>query len=64
MDKKTKKLHELMQRHGLSVDDVAGILGREPSTVKVWRVKNTPRPIPSDALELLQLKLAARGVAA
>lgn len=56
MHKNTKKLHQLMQRHKLSAPDVARMLGRKPNTVRVWRVKETTRPIPDDALALLELK--------
>lgn len=57
----TKKLHELMQQHKLSAPDVARMLDRTPQTVREWRVKNTARPIPAPMLELLTLKLRARG---
>lgn len=60
MNDNTKKLHTLMRRHRLSAPDVATLLGRKPNTVRVWRVAQTSRPIPDDALQLLALKLADR----
>lgn len=63
MDKNTKKLHALMRRHNLNAPAVAKLLGRKPNTVRVWRVENTTRPIPDDALQLLELRLRHQGVA-
>lgn len=60
MHKNTKKLRELMKRHALSAPDVASLLGRKPNTVRVWRVTETTRPIPSETLELLRYKLGAQ----
>lgn len=67
MTKNTEELHALMNQFDLSVDDVARILERTTTTVRIWRVKKTQRPIPRDALELLRLKLThenAQGAAA
>lgn len=60
MDKNTKQLHALMRQHKMKAADVAAILGRKVNTVRVWRVKDTSRPIPDDTLQLLALKLAER----
>lgn len=67
MNTNTKKLHALMKRHKMTAPQVAAMLGRKPNTVRVWRVKDTQRPIPDDALALLTMKLQAarsRGVRA
>ena len=58
--KRSKRLHELMQAHGLRANDVASILDRSPRTIRIWRVADTDRPIPKQALELLELKIATR----
>lgn len=60
MNDNTKKLHALMKRHKMTAGEVAAMLGRKPNTVRVWRVKETARPIPDDTLQLLALKLAER----
>lgn len=57
MDNRTKKLRAIMKKHKLKARDVADMLGREPSTVRVWRCQHTKRVIPQDTLELLELKL-------
>ena len=57
----TDRLRALMTQHKLTAADVARILDRAPHTVRVWRVKDTARPIPPHALELLKLKLQAQG---
>jgi transcriptional regulator with XRE-family HTH domain len=45
-----------MAEHKLSAKDVARILGRSPQTVFIWR-NGEHRAIPSDLLQLLQLKI-------
>lgn len=60
MHENTKKLRKLMKQHQLRAADVAAMLGRQDNTVRVWRVKETQRVIPDDALELLGMKLAQR----
>lgn len=57
MNKRTKRLHQLMDTHQLNAEAVAKLLGREPTTVNMWRV-GTPRTIPGHMLELLEMKLA------
>lgn len=57
MNTNTEKLRALMRQHRLSAADVGRLLGRAPHTVRVWRVRNTTRPIPDNTLELLTLKL-------
>lgn len=61
MHKNTKRLRELMAAARLNAPAVAELLNREAQTVRGWRVKTTTRPIPSTALELLELKLQQRG---
>jgi DNA-binding transcriptional regulator YiaG len=61
---RTEKLRALMSEHALSADDVAKILNRSAHTVRVWRCKYEARAIPPDALRLLEMTLAARGVRA
>lgn len=60
MHKNTKTLRTLMKRHKLTAATVAHALGREVNTVRIWRMKETPRVIPNDTLKLLDL-LVARG---
>lgn len=59
MHKRTKKLHQLMAKHKLTPDDVAKILGRSATTVRIWRVNGGERVIPEDALFRLETKLAS-----
>jgi transcriptional regulator with XRE-family HTH domain len=59
----TQRLKELMSQHELRISDVAKLLGRSPQTVKEWRCQNDNN-ISNNNLELLSLKLAARGVSA
>jgi hypothetical protein len=56
----TEKLHRLMKQHKLNAPQVAAMLGREPNTVRVWRVKDTSRVIPDDTLKLLAVTLAEK----
>lgn len=63
MHANTKKLRTLMRQHKLQAADVAAMLGRQANTVRIWRVKETPRPIPNDALKLLGMMLAQREAA-
>lgn len=60
MHPNTEALHRLMQRNHLKAMDVATMLGRQVNTVRVWRVRETERPIPDETLQLLKLKLAER----
>lgn len=46
-----------MQKHRLSIKDVARIMGRKHQTVRVWHMPNSPRPIPDETLELLAVRL-------
>lgn len=50
------KLRHIMQSRGLKTRDVAVLLGRKENTVRVWRMTKSPRPIPDNELELLDLK--------
>lgn len=52
----TTRLKELMALHGVSIKEVAQLLGRSSKTVRMWRSKNEPS-IPDPLLELLELKL-------
>jgi hypothetical protein len=60
MIERTKKLRKLMAAHKLSAKDTGAILNRSASTVRIWRCKDTQRPIPDHALALLESKLAER----
>lgn len=59
MNNRTKRLRQIMAKHKLTANQVAGILGRTQQTVRMWRV-GTPRTIPEHALELLEFKLGER----
>ena len=61
IDKRTKRLIELMRKHDLEPPVVAKLLGRTPKTVYMWRIMGgkTRRPIPGHMLELLERILAA-----
>ncbi|AWM87353.1 hypothetical protein [Microvirga sp. 17 mud 1-3] len=59
MNKRTKRLHQLMARHELNADQVAALLGRASTTVAMWRV-GKPRTIPAHMLQLLEMKLGAK----
>lgn len=52
----TAKLKHIMQSRGLKSKDVAALLNRKEHTVRVWRMTKSPRPIPDNELELLDLK--------
>ena len=56
----TQRLKELMSKHDLSAADVARMLNRSVQSVYEWRCINE-RDIPDQLLELLAMKLAARG---
>lgn len=56
----TEKLRAVMAEHKLSADQVATILKRKPSTVRVWRCKHPARQITDRELRLLELELASR----
>jgi len=64
MDKRTKRLRDLMAKHSMTAADVAELLDRSPQTVRVWRCRYDARVIPADALRVLELTLATRGKAA
>ena len=61
IDKRTRRLIELMKKHELEPPTVAKLLGRTPKTVYMWRIKGgkTRRQIPAHMLELLERILAA-----
>lgn len=63
MNERTERLRALMKAHKLDAADVAQILQRTPQTVRVWCCAND-QTIPADALRVLELTLATRGVAA
>ena len=52
-----KKLRALMDEYALDVQDVAKIMRRSIKTVYAWLDTKNPRQIPSDTLELLEIKL-------
>jgi hypothetical protein len=60
MSDRNTKLRALMEQHDLAAADVAELLGRELITVRIWLCKPGNRQIPSDALSLLELKLASK----
>jgi hypothetical protein len=62
MNEKTKRLRDLMTAHKMTAADVGEILHRKPHTVHVWMCD--ARVIPADALRVLELELARRGVGA
>lgn len=53
------RLRQLMADHGLTVKGVAAILNRSATTIRIWRVEGTARPIPENELKLLELTLSA-----
>jgi len=57
---RTKRLRDLMSDYELSCRDVAVMLNRAVPTIYTWR-HGTCDSIPASMLELLELKLAARG---
>lgn len=54
MHARTKKLRNLMKRHGWTCADVAHFTGRSVQTVRIWRVKETTRVIPKGTLDYLE----------
>ncbi len=56
----TLKLRSLMQAHRLKPEEVGELVGRSRQSVKIWFC-NHERTIPDQLLELLELKLKARG---
>lgn len=59
----TQRLKDLMSQHKLSPEQVSKMLGRSVHTVREWRCANSNN-ISDNNLELLELKLAARGAEA
>lgn len=57
MNQQTKRLREIMETHHLSAEDVAQILDRSVSTVRIWRCKDQRRTIPALALRVLEASL-------
>lgn len=55
----TLRLRELMEQYGVSVEDVGELLSRSPGTIYQYRGARK-QPIPSQLLELLELKLQLR----
>lgn len=51
-----RKLMALMLDHNVSISQVAGLLGKQANTIRVYRCL-TGRDIPSSELERLQYKL-------
>jgi transcriptional regulator with XRE-family HTH domain len=60
MDNRTEQLRAIMKRHKLKAKDVAEIVGRSQTTVRIWRCASSVRPIPASVLRLLELELDAR----
>lgn len=58
MANRTDQLIELMNDHGLTIDQVAKLLNRSPQTVRIWRCQTDKRAIPDHSLELLRAKVA------
>lgn len=52
----TLRLHQLMAEHKLNGPAVAALLNRSLKTVHCWR-SQSPAPIPTHLLELLELKI-------
>lgn len=63
MNQRTARLRALMTTHKLKAADVGDILDRTAQTVRVWRSEYEARTIPADALKVLEMTLAQRGVA-
>jgi transposase len=58
-ERRRQRLLQLMEAHGLSPDDVAGMLSVSRHTVDAWAKPATSRsanPVPVMALELLERK--------
>lgn len=58
MATRNEELRQLMADHGLTVEAVATMLKRKPTTVRIWRCKYDKRQIPEHSLELLKAKVA------
>ncbi len=59
LQRREKRLRELMRMHQLSVHDVAQLVGHKQSCMVYMWVANPPtRPVPRYVVELLELKLA------
>lgn len=56
MDKR-ERLHYLMTHYKKTVADIADLLDRSESTIRMWRSKGGKRPIPDTQLRLLELLL-------
>jgi len=50
------ELIDIMQTHNLSIKQVAALLNKQESTVRVWRCESS-KNIPSDKLQLLKYML-------
>jgi transcriptional regulator with XRE-family HTH domain len=61
MDKRTIELRRIMHDHGLSAREVAKLLGRSVTTVRIWRCASLGRVIPEHSLQYLRLLMATRG---
>jgi transcriptional regulator with XRE-family HTH domain len=57
MTTRTERLRQLMAEHHLNAAQVAEMLDRSHTTVRMWACKNPARNIPKDTLELLESKL-------
>lgn len=60
MNQQTRRLREIMETHQLSAEDVAQILGRSATTVRIWRCRDERRSIPALALRVLEASLGDR----
>lgn len=57
---RTERLREVMRTNKLNAPAVGKLLNRSAQTVRSWRSTYDKRAIPALALELLEVKLAAR----
>lgn len=60
MTTRTEQLRDLMKQHGLKPGDVAQLLNRSETTVRIWLCASDNRNIPEHSLELLKVKVAAQ----
>lgn len=61
---RTRQLRQLMAAHRLNARDVAQMIDRSETTVRIWRCKHAARVIPAQTLRLLQLEVQAQAVTA